>query len=102
MPVQPIKPSKVARQKLQNIPDGVFEAFNEMIAQHFASGVATFTQKAVVARMVGKGLKSKNIFANHWLDVEPLYEEAGWSVEYDTPGFNETGNAIFTFKTKRK
>ncbi len=100
MPVQPIRPSEVAKQKKASFPDAVFEAFNEAIAANWVNGSSSFTQDEVVKLMVSKGLK--NIFNNGWLNVEEVYEKAGWKVEYDSPGYNESYSASFTFTAKRK
>jgi hypothetical protein len=31
------------------------------------------------------------------LDIEPIYREAGWIVEYDKPAYCENYDANFTF-----
>lgn len=102
MAVKPITPSEVAGQKRESFPDEVFEAFNEIIAANCVNGRSNFTQDAVVKLMVSKGLKSAEIFDKHWLDVEEVYREAGWKVEYDKPGYNEDYSSNFTFTAKRK
>lgn len=28
-----------------------------------------------------------------WLDLEDIYRDEGWTVEYDSPGYNETYEA---------
>jgi len=52
--------------------------------------------------MIKKGLKAFDIDKNNWLDVGKIYENAGWKVEYDRPGFNESYEATFSFTAKRK
>lgn len=97
---QPIRPEDMVSFPV-NFPDEVIEAFNELIAKYFRDGRSGFKQDEVVARMVRKGLKKKDIDSNHWLDVEGLYEAAGWIVSYSKSGFNETTPATFTFTRKR-
>lgn len=97
----PIRPDDVAGMKGKMIPDAVIEAFNEIIAQHYYNGTATFKQQDIVARIVQKGIKRDDIFTNHWLDIEPIYRAAGWKIFYDKPGYNETYEPTFTF-TRRK
>ena len=55
----------------------------------------------MVELIVAKGIKKGDIFTNNWLDIEPLYEDIGWKVTYDKPGFNETYEATFTFDKKK-
>ncbi len=98
--VQPIKPEEVESEKLKILPDEVFAAFNEIIVKNYHNRSSNFKQKEVVKIMTEKGLKSKEIFENGWLDVEELYRKQGWIVEYDRPAYNEDYEANFTFKKK--
>jgi hypothetical protein len=97
---KPITPSEVAAKKQTGFPDQVLEAFNELIAKNFSGNSATVSQDEVVKLMVKKGLKSYDIYDNNWLDVEGVYEKAGWKVVYDKPGYNEDYGAFFVFKKK--
>lgn len=42
----------------------------------------------------------QEIFDNCWLDVEDIFEEVGWKVVYDKPGYNESYPANFEFTKK--
>lgn len=113
---RPIKPEEVVAEKARSsIPPEVFDAFNQAITIHWHEGQATFTQREVIDAITLKMRSAQpsiscehpdkivgRIFANHWLNVEDVYREAGWSVEYDKPGYNETYAATFTFKKGRK
>ncbi|HET6346409.1 MAG TPA: hypothetical protein VFH51_15865 [Myxococcota bacterium] len=91
--MKPIAPTEAQRRDA--IPDRVYDAFNRCISEHYARGSSTFLQSEVVDRLGGPaGLNYR------WLDVEPDYEAAGWSVSYDRPGYNESYPASFTFKKK--
>ena len=94
---QPIKPSQIIAKKKDTIPEEVFEVFNELITEHFSNGSSTFKLKDVVKLLVKKGLKENVIFDKGWLDVEEIYEKAGWDVSYDKPAYNESYDATFTF-----
>lgn len=97
--IGPISPDEVHGRKLEAIPQQVFEAFNELIAQNFSHGAATVRQKTVVDNIIDRmGCSREEIYNKHWLDIEDLYRNAGWKVEYDKPGYNESGNAYFKFK----
>lgn len=99
--VQPVTPREV-EQTLIPFPDDVLTAFNMIIAQNYRNGVSRFEQSEVVAAIIALTGKPRNhIFDNHWLDVETVYRRAGWKVEYDKPGYNETYEPTFTF-TKKK
>jgi hypothetical protein len=103
--VKPITPQEALELK-QNviIPDVVFEAFNELIATEFDGSHASIRQDDVVnlilKKMSAAGIDDPQV-NYRWLDIEPLYRKAGWQVEYDKPGYNEEGPALFKF-TKKK
>ncbi len=100
--MKPIKPNEVAKEKVSSIPDEVLEAFNELITENYSNGRATVMQDAVVDRIRAKmGDKAKDMFKKGWLDVEGVYEKAGWDVTYDKPGYNENYEANFRFARKR-
>ena len=96
--IKPITPDHVVREQKNAFPNEVFEAFNELISRECVGGDGVIKQSDVVALMVKKGLKRKDIFDNGWLNVESIYQSAGWKVEYEKPGFNETFEANFTFR----
>jgi hypothetical protein len=100
--VSPVRPDEVAKEKEKTFPDAVLESFNQLIIQKFSGGRATISQDDIVALMVEKGLDRTEIFKRGWLDVERVYQAAGWEVEYDKPGFNESYPATFTFKRPSK
>jgi hypothetical protein len=99
VPVQPIKPSQVVRKKTEIIPDGVLEAFNELIAETWDGRRSSFKLKDVRA-LAKKKLDGKEV-KSEWLDVEPIYEKAGWRVKFDKPGWDENYDAFFEFTKKR-
>lgn len=98
---KPIRPEEIGDAKGKHIPAAVFDAFNAEIATHFGGGSATVKQAAVVQRLVDGGIKASEIFTAGWLNVEEAYRAVGWTVVYDKPGFNETGEAYFTFTAPR-
>lgn len=95
--VKPISPSQVKKE----IPEGVIEAFNELIQKYYHDGRAQFKLDEAVT-LVCKKMKCKRDVpcGEHWMDVESLYEHAGWVVEFDNPGFNEIYPATYTFRRK--
>src|SRR5882724_6494617 len=107
MPIEPLSPDDVIIQKQSIIPDVVIDCFNELIAQHYGGGSSTFKQTEV-ADLICQRMRQGNhdfsdriIYDKHWLDVESIYREKGWIVEYDKPGFNESYDATFTIKRRR-
>ena len=107
--VNPISPKVAIERKIVSIPDEVIESFNELISEKLnSSGCATFKQDDIVERIMTKfNLKNKmmtrsKLFDNKWLDIENLFTQHGWKVEYDSPGYNESYAAVFKFSPKKK
>lgn len=102
---RPITPEEVTSRKGPLFPKYVIEAFNTLIARNYSSGSSTVSQNEVIEEIL-KGAKQdgkteltrEDIFKRHYLDVEDVFEEAGWEVEYDKPGYDETYEATFTFR----
>lgn len=95
---KPIRPEEVGGHKATVIPAAVFDAFNAEIAARYEGGRAEVTQKAVMDRLTRAGLERREVFDRGWLNVEAAYEDFGWKVRYEKPGFNEGGEAFFTFE----
>lgn len=97
----PMSPDEVVGVKTSNIPEWVFKVWDKLIAHEWNGSSAHILQKDALAalRAANPGMET-DIFATGWLDIEPSYRAAGWSVVYDKPGYNESYNASFTFKKK--
>lgn len=97
--MKPITPDEARQQKLTRIPDEVIISVNELIVEKLtSSNYASFTQDELINRIISKSKLSRDeIFNKHYLDFEPIYQKAGWKVEYDKPAYNETYNATFKF-----
>ena len=101
---KPITPTEVGKVKETKFPDFVIEAFNECITRHWDGKIAKFTQDAVLTEIVARGntegglISRTYVFEQRWLDIESLFEQYGWRVEYDRPGYNEMYEPTFLFK----
>ncbi len=97
----PIKPSEVDKRDV--IPQTVFEIFNVLITVAWDGYEAVVKQSDVVERITRDfGISPADVYTRHYLDVEEAYEKVGWIVEYDKPGYNELGTAIFRFTKKKR
>lgn len=93
--IQPITPEQAIKNKINHIPREVIEAFNKHITMNFDGKRATVVQKDVVATI--KSLMKIDHIDFSWLNVEKIYEQNGWIVKYDKPGYNESYDAFFVF-----
>lgn len=101
---RPITPQEASTEKLSLIPSFVFDTFNAFLSTRSEEGTITITQDEVIQMLltIKPGLDRNEIFDKHWLDIESAYRKAGWNVEYDKPGYNETYGASWEFTKKRK
>lgn len=99
---RPITPDEVASHKVQLIPPEVVQVFNGLISKAWNGTVARIRQEVAVDCIASKmGVDRDEVFRRHWLDVEPIFEAAGWTVEYNSPAYNESYPTTFTFRRKR-
>lgn len=101
---KPIRPEEIGEAQAQAIPDFVFDVVNKLIATSYSHGSATLLQDAIVDAIVKVNpatTKRGDVFAKGWLNFEEAYRAAGWAVEYDKPGYNETYPASFRFSKRR-
>jgi hypothetical protein len=86
-------------KKAHQIPKEIIKVFNDMIVENYSGGTAVLTQAEVLERVVcAVKIPRADVFKNGWLDVEPVFKEAGWKVSYDQPAYNESYDASWIFK----
>lgn len=120
----PISPTQALEMKISAIPAFIFDIVNEQLATEY-SGSRTIIKlndvmNAVTERMStmpeyaklfppGEGLGAddrsskhptarKHVFAARWMDFEDAYRAAGWLVNFDKPGYNESYDAFYEFE----
>jgi len=94
----PITPDEAIRSHHRSIPVEIIEIFNGMISEKISgSGRAVIYLDEVSKRCVDAGIDKQEAMDKKWFDVEPMFREAGWKVEYDQPGYNESGRAHYVF-----
>ena len=97
---KPITPAEAQKKRFSNLPAFVIEAWNDMISQNMRGNRSDFLQDDIIERIIS-GAMSKitrsDVFHRGWLDVEPMYREAGWKVVYDKRTYNETHKSRFSF-----
>ena len=99
---KPITPDEADKLKVLVFPSAVIEAWNELIIKSWNGRQAVVMQDDALRLIVDRMKCSRErVFDQRWLDIEQVYREAGWTIEYDKPGYNETYAASFKF-TKSK
>jgi hypothetical protein len=98
---KPITPRE-AKKLAGGIPDEVLEVVNDFIAKNGGRPI-TIIEKELVRAIVTRhpSITSAMLYERHWLDFEAIYRGAGWKVEYDKPGYNETYEASWSFEPEK-
>lgn len=104
---EPFSPGDVFAVHKKNkgfIPVEMFEAVNELLTEKASGSIyITIHQKEIIERFKQKIEEAEKIcdikeaFKKHWFDFEPYYEDAGWEVQYESPGYCETGPTYYRF-----
>lgn len=86
-----------------SLPDFVYNIVNTLLEEKFDGEAARIVQDEIVARIcASQGCKRQDVCDNGWLNFETAYRNAGWSVTYDSPGYNESYPAFFYFMPKSR
>lgn len=102
-------PEDVLKKRVETIPDYVIDAFNDLLTENYQENetitFAYIEQEDVIRKILEYStddeLTRETIFKKHYLDIENLYRNNGWEVNYKKPMFNEHFKAYFVFKSKK-
>ena len=94
---QPLSPAAITEAKQATIPPIVLEVVNEHLARLWNGSSARILLKGLVEALEPH-FSREELFKNHYLDFEDIYREAGWTVVYDKPGYDETYDSFYLFK----
>ena len=97
--IKPIRPDQVHIE----IPDAVIVIFNNFIRENWNGYRSSFALRKIAdAIRYDMGLPDdEDIAGKGWLDIEPLYKNAGWIVRFHSPDPGESFPSYFSF-TKPK
>ncbi|MGI9568841.1 MAG: hypothetical protein ACR2PH_03680 [Desulfobulbia bacterium] len=97
----PIKPEDVDKIKSEHIPDEVIEVFNILIVENWDGSASVVNQDDAVLRIRDElGIDSDQAFDYCYLEIEHIFSNAGWNVEYNKPAYNESHRPYFAFTKK--
>ena len=101
--IKPMSPQDIYDELETIIPSYVIVAVNNLLQLNYRGEYEIkISQKDILAeilKLAPEGVTEKVILKNKYLDFEPLFQKYGWKIEYDKPGFNESYEPIFKFKS---
>ena len=99
-------PEDVLKKRVGTIPDYVIDAFNDLLTENYQEDETIIEQEDVIRKILEYStddeLTRETIFKKHYLDIENLYRNNGWEVDYEKPAFDELFEPFFIFKPKKK
>ena len=97
-PVQPLSPDRLVKPKAFQIPNIVIMVVNRLINENW-DGLQSRVWQSDIIINIGRmtGIDKETILHNRWLNIEALYREVGYIVNYVTPAPGERGDAYFEF-----
>ncbi len=96
-----ITPGQVKKKLGTAIPEAVIEAVNELLIANMDSDMDCTLKRGEVERAIKARMGVKEVDMK-WLDFEPVFRRAGWKVEYDRPGYNESYEGYWKFSQRRR
>ena len=101
-----ITPKEAFERTKTEIPDKVLEVWNDLIIKYHSRGKNGYShiKQSIASRAIADvmNVTTDEVYENHWLDIEEVYRDAGWDVKYDRPGYNESYEANFEFRMKKR
>lgn len=97
--MNPISPND-DRLSTNRIPDTIIDVFNQLIIEKWNGKQAFITQDTVVHRImkVEPCFDRQDIFDKGWMDVEPIFKEVGWKVEYNKQCIGDNFKSHYIFR----
>lgn len=97
VPINPVLARLKGReQSIANIPSFVIEIVNELIVDAMTAvnqpNVITIKRDVIMEAIqtLKTEITRQEIFDNHWLDFEPVFNKHGWRVTYHSPGYGDS------------
>jgi hypothetical protein len=105
MSTKPLSPTEVAAHRKILAPDFVIQAWNDCIAEKWDGRQSKVLQEDLVQTVLKYAttlLEREVAFEKGYLDLEPVFRDEGWDVEYRRPAYCESFPAYFLFKPAQK
>jgi hypothetical protein len=102
--MKPVTPKELKGTAGDDIPEVVIEAVNNLLKKKFRKNQSVTLRQDDIAKEISRlnsDMTPTKVYANGWMDFEPVFERAGWTVTYDKPGYYESYPATFEFTPKK-
>lgn len=98
-----LSPQEAIVRFKSEVPEPVMEAWNNLIVENLKvqGGKATsgFTLEALASKITTAMNVSRDTAKDRgWFDLEDIFRDKGWKVEFDSPAYNESYTASYKFR----
>ena len=103
--MKPITPTQLLKEKpITPEMEKMIANINDLLSIHFNGGSVNLKQEKIIENILKlkPDLNRDFVFDNYLLNFKLIYQQYGWEVEVDRPGYNESYNMVYTFTPKGK
>jgi hypothetical protein len=98
---KPFTPDEARRNKAVVMPPEVIASVNELLSEKFSTRI-TITKDELIDRIMSKmAITRQEIIKLGFLDIETVYEDAGWVVKFDSPAYDENYTPFYIFERRK-
>ena len=91
----------VKKSKKSHNMDIIIDAVNKLLVKNFSKRSSIIISQDELIKEIkslNDAVTNSELFENHYLDIEDLYENYGWKVTYNKSAYNEESSSTFTFE----
>lgn len=98
-----LSPQEAILRFKNEVPETVLEAWNSLIVSNLkvqgGKSTASFSLDDLATKITLAMDVSREVAKDKgWFDLEDIFRDKGWKVEFDSPGYNENYSANYTFR----
>ena len=93
----PITPNELTEMQRKLMPEEVIKAWNEMIAEAYDGTSADILLGDARTRIRNVCGVYQIPYKENYLNIEDIYREAGWNVEFNKPDYTESYESFYEF-----
>lgn len=100
-----LSPKEAITRAKNEVPELVFQAWNNLIVENLKVQGGKASSEFLLEELANQitlimSISYEQAKQNGWFDLEDIFRDKGWKVEFDRPGYNESYSPKFTFKSK--
>ena len=100
-----LSPKEAITRAKNEVPELVVQAWNNLIVENLKVQGGKASSEFLLEELANQitlimSISYEQAKQKGWFDLEDIFRDKGWKVEFDRPGYNESYSPKFTFKSK--